>query len=187
MDFEFADSPDWSSTDFITVITNDIADLCAANEYEVTKSLANRMTSDQKKFFTGSVSSHILSVHMYIERLVTYCSCSPSAFILALIYIDQIQGKDRFLSITKRNFHRIFCTALLLAIKFLDDEVCLNSYYADVFGFDSVDELNDLELAALKLLDWNLAFNFETFNRYKNNLCLQADSSDDEAQSDETR
>lgn len=184
MDSEIANTTNWAPNDLIAAITNDLSDLCCANEYKVTKSITNRMNADQKKFFT--ISPGILSVRMYIERLVTYCECSSSAFIFALIYIDQFQSKDRFLSINKQNFHRLFSTVLLLAIKFLDDEVCLNSYYADVFGFDSVDELNELELTALKLLDWNLLFDFETFQRYEKHLCIQADSEEDESEGEET-
>lgn len=122
------------------------------------------LESNMKIFFSSYEQP--FSMSFYVGRLVTYCNCSSSAFVLALAYLDRVQVASRRMCLTQQNCHRLLSTALLLAIKFLDDEVCTNAYYCTVFGI-GLSDLNQLELAMLKLLDWNLFINPTSYMRYE--------------------
>ena len=80
-------------------------------------------------------------------RLVRYSKCSPSCYVLMLIYIDRLIAATN-LRLSELNIHRVMITALLLAAKFFDDEYFHNSFYAKLGGI-SLAELNALELEFL--------------------------------------
>ncbi|PXF41726.1 Cyclin-U4-1 [Gracilariopsis chorda] len=89
----------------------------------------------------------------YLKRLVTYAYCSPSAFVVMLIYMNRTARIACRLMVTPFNMHRLLITALVLACKFLDDKCYANEHYAKVGGIASVQEMNRLELQLLKYLD----------------------------------
>ncbi len=57
--------------------------------------------------------------------------------------------------VTSRSAHRVLLVALVLAIKFLDDQYYSNGYYANVGGVE-LEELNELERRMLVGLDHRL-------------------------------
>jgi len=162
--FEGDEPRAWSPDMLVRVVTSDIEEFSFANESGID---GIDLDDDEKMFF--SLESQPFSMEFYVDRLVTYCNCSTSAFVVALAYLDKVQVKCRALSLTQQNCHRLLSTALLLAIKFLDDEVCKQDFYAQVFGLNT-EELNQLELTMLKLLDWNLFFDHNMYNRYEDPL-----------------
>ncbi|XP_072984759.1 cyclin-P3-1-like [Typha latifolia] len=111
-----------------------------------------------------------LSIQRYIERIFKYSKCSPSCFVLALIYMDRfIQQPDIY--ITSLNVHRLLITSVVLAAKFIDDAFFNNAYYAKVGGV-SIGEMNRLELNFLFCIDFRLQVNIGTFGKY----CLQLEN-----------
>lgn len=170
----------------------DLEEYCLANEgvkapTPLTSSL-NVSTIDNKPgvvhedllHFTSTIEQPF-SIDFYISRLMEYCESSSSAYIIALVYIHRLQVSHREFSITSLTFHRLYSTALLLAIKYIDDVVYPNSHYADVIGI-STEDLNVLEIKLLKLLDWNLNVTEETFKKYENAL---ADTLENVGETDE--
>lgn len=96
------------------------------------------------------------SMTRYVQRLLHYMDCSRSVFVTALIYVERLAKKGDLYLVNYLNVHRLFATALLLAIKYNDDEHYGNSYYAEVFGMRGLDEVNYLEAQLLNLLNFNL-------------------------------
>lgn len=178
--FEDEDERTWSPQMLVRIVTSDVEDFSAANERGLD---ADDLDDDMRIFY--SFGTQPFSLEFYVQRLVTYCNCSTSCFVVALVYLDTVQIKCRELSLTRQNCHRLLCTALLLAIKVLDDEVCKQDFYASVFGLPN-EELNTLELAMLELLDWNLFVDVAVYKRYEEPLYAAAtyfcgsDSPDDE-------
>lgn len=142
---------DWGETELVNVLTSDIADLCVANEH----TSAEPNVSDELKIFFSQYKQPF-DLEFYIGRLVQYSNCSTAAFVVALIYLDRVHVACHALSLTEMNCHRLLSTALVLAIKYLDDEVFSNAYYARVSGL-TTEELNALEAAMLRILDWRLS------------------------------
>lgn len=91
----------------------------------------------------------------YLYRLVSLSNCSAAAFILMFEYIKRIQEECKELSITDMNCHRLILSCLLLAIKYIDDDVFIINFYADIGGIP-VEELKSLEVRMLDILDWTL-------------------------------
>ncbi len=154
----------WSPNLLIRVVTCDIEDFSAANESDLNP---DALTEQQRSFF--NLHRQPFSMSFYVQRLVTYCDCSAACFITALIYIDRVHVACRVLSLTERNGHRLLSTALLIAIKYLDDEHCSNEYYASVFGI-GIAEMNSLELSFLNIIEWRLHIEPSVYDLYENPL-----------------
>lgn len=154
----------WTSNVLIRVVTSDIEDFSAANESDLDH---DSLSEEQRAFF--NLHRQPFSMSFYVQRLVTYCNCSAACFIGALIYLDRVQVACRVLSLTEQNSHRLLSTALLIAIKYLDDEHCSNSYYASVFGID-IAEMNSLELTFLGIIEWRLYIEPSVYALYENPL-----------------
>eukprot|EP00166_Cyanidium_caldarium_P005198 ctg_6080.g658 len=67
--------------------------------------------------------------------------------------MERVAVKNAALRATSLNAHRLLITSVMLAAKFFDDIFYNNAYYAKVGGVP-VSELNALELAMLKELDY---------------------------------
>ena len=77
-----------------------------------------------------------------------------STLILTYIYIKRFIKKENYI-ISFRNIFRLIMSCAILAIKFNENKVYKNSFYAKVGGFD-VDVLNNLEYNIFSRLDFNL-------------------------------
>ncbi|CAN6328340.1 unnamed protein product [Urochloa humidicola] len=108
-----------------------------------------------------------LSIKLYAERIFKYAQCSPSCFVLGLIYMERyLQQPNVYM--TSFSVHRLLITSVVVAAKFIDDSFFNNAYYGRVGGINTR-EMNRLELDLLFSLDFRLKVNLETFRSY----CLQ--------------
>jgi len=119
-------------------------------------------------------SKRIPSITMndYLNRINYYTSCSLSCYVVALIYIDKLLQKNPHLILTAINIHRITLSAIILAIKYIDDLYMSNSVYAKIGGV-SLAELNYMEAGMLLLLNYELYIDPRTYFEYLNELMLQ--------------
>ena len=122
----------------------------------------------QKKLIFSSLKYPKIPLSNYIKRIKKYTEMDESTFIIALIYIDRICEISNLI-LTPFNIHRLICTSVLIAIKYNEDIIYENSFYADVFGIDS-EELILLELQFLGLINFNLFIHKNEFNQYHNYL-----------------
>ncbi|KAI4304495.1 hypothetical protein MLD38_039994 [Melastoma candidum] len=116
---------------------------------------------DALTIFHG-VRAPALSVCQYIDRIYKYFGCSPSCFVMAVIYVDRFLRNTEVL-LTSLNVHRLLITSMTIAAKFMDDAFFNNAYYAKVGGV-STSELNRLELKFLFSIDFRLQVSLETFH-----------------------
>jgi hypothetical protein len=107
----------------------------------------------------------------YCKRLRKYFNCSPSCFVTALMYIDTILTKTKKLSPEHRvvldtlTIHRLTLVALVLAVKYHEDNHYSQAYYAQVGGV-SLSELNAIERKFVAILEWDLDVNYDRFAKY---------------------
>lgn len=180
--------------DLAATITSPSAGAAAATEKEVPKilsvlscTLEYLITRNEKDFpvFTTSLGSPqhgtkklslfyglrppSIGVNKYLERIFKYTNCSPSCFVVAYVYIDQLVHRHPDQPITSLNVHRLLITSVMIAAKVLDDVHYNNAYYARVGGI-SIAELNRLELDLLFQLDFRLQVTIHTFESYCTHL-----------------
>ena len=119
------------------------------------------------KIFSHSREAEI-SLFDYLSRIYKYSVINDSTLIMSLIYIDRI-CKNKGVKLNKHNIHRILFCAILASIKFNEDKLYPNSFYANIAGI-SVEELLKLESAFLQLIDFKLFISDEIYNIYSTYL-----------------
>lgn len=107
-----------------------------------------------------------IEIGVYVARISKYLRVSKSVFIVALVYLDRVQIRDRALALNEYNIHRLLITALCLASKYLEDEVHKNSHFARVGGVPTLEEMNRLETEFLRRLRWNCTVGLRTYYLY---------------------
>jgi len=106
-----------------------------------------------------------ISVTDYLMRLQEYFQCSDSCFVFALLYIDRVLTKHKKIHVTLYNIHRLYLAALVISVKFYEDEYFPNEYYAEIGGITRP-EINKLEAEFLKLLNYKLIISSEFYDKY---------------------
>jgi len=121
----------------------------------------------------NSICGPTISITCYLNRIQMYANCSDSCYILAFIYIDRLLQNNPWFVLSSRNVHRLILSAVVLAIKYLDDSYAENSTYAKIGGV-SLSEINVLERDMIKLLGYNLFVDSEIYHQYVHELELQS-------------
>jgi len=118
-------------------------------------------TSTEFKMLFNTQTHH--NLEDCLASLARRLPLSCEAFTLSLYYIDLLQSAHDGL-VTWLNIERLFAVGIVLASKFAYDRVYTNNYYARVLGVD-VSMLNRMEVAMLRLLDFNLTPNPERWTQ----------------------
>ena len=122
----------------------------------------------QSKMIFSSKTIPNISIYDYLIRIQTYSVVEKSTLILSLIYIDKLCQICK-LTLTFYNIHRIVFAAILIAIKYNEDNFYDNKYYAEIAGV-KLKELKLIEYQFVDLIDFNLYVSDELFNKYNINL-----------------
>jgi hypothetical protein len=137
--------------------------------------LHGRELSDMKPTFFHSpgFATPQMTLYAYLERMANYNGCSGTCYVFALIIIDALMhrrggGDPRFL-IMPSSMHRLVLVAVVIAIKFLEDNFKSNRFYAKVGGID-VGEFNRIEKLLLFCIDFEVVSLTNHFARYANRL-----------------
>ena len=113
----------------------------------------------------GKIPSIPIKEYM-IHRINRYAHNSYYDIIHAVALIDKINMMDpTILPIRKISIHRIYATALLLAIKLNMDKCYCDTFYANVIGITR-NELISLEIKMFKLLDFNVMIDENILMKY---------------------
>jgi len=128
------------------------------------------VTRPQKVARFHSSAPPPISIQDYIKRLRKYFACSDECFVLALVYIDKVGKSNDCMTVVDVTVHRLLIIAVMLAAKFHDDKYYENSYYAKVGGL-TLREVNVLELAMLKELQWKLLVTAKEYLLYHELVC----------------
>uniref|UniRef100_J3M020 Cyclin n=1 Tax=Oryza brachyantha TaxID=4533 RepID=J3M020_ORYBR len=118
-----------------------------------------------------------ISVRAYMARIARFAGCSPACYVVAYIYLDRLLRRRRAHSVDSYSVHRLLITAVLAAVKFMDDICYNNAYFAKVGGV-SLPEMNYLEVDFLFGVGFDLNVSPETFGHYcavlqSEMLCLE--------------
>ncbi|KAL6652298.1 hypothetical protein ACP70R_011223 [Stipagrostis hirtigluma subsp. patula] len=123
-----------------------------------------------------------ISVRAYMARIARFAGCSPACYVVAYVYLDRLlrRGRGRALAVDSYSVHRLLITAVLAAVKFMDDVCYNNAYFARVGGI-SLPEMNYLEVDFLFGVGFDLNVSPETFGHYcsvlrSEMLCLEVEA-----------
>ena len=94
-----------------------------------------------------------ISIYDYITRIVEYTHIEKETLITSLIYINRFCTKTNF-QITEYEIHRLLLTAIILSIKYNEDEIYSQTHFAEVGGIE-VTELNQLEYHFVEGIDFS--------------------------------
>jgi hypothetical protein len=106
-----------------------------------------------------------LNLEDYIKRILKYSQMDPASLIIAIIYIDRICDNHKYI-LCINNIHRLLLAAVLLSVKFNEDDCYKNSYYAKVGGI-SLEEMNDLEYECFVKLNFSLYVELGFYQKYE--------------------
>ena len=148
----------FDSFSIIQLISSTLDDVIIQNE----NSKNNPFDYDDSLFAHKKIPK--IDIEDYLERIQKYTKMEDSTLTIALIYIERLLNKQN-IKLSKYNVHRILLTSISLAIKYNEDEIYANNFYAKVFGISSK-ELNKLENEFLDLIEFKLFISDETFKLY---------------------
>ncbi|KAK8944740.1 Cyclin-P4-1 [Platanthera zijinensis] len=117
----------------------------------------------------SAVAKPEISIPCYLERIFHFARCSHSCFVVAYIYLNRFLRLHPTFCIDSLNVHRLLITAVLTAVKFMDDRYYNNAYFAKVGGI-SLTELNYLEVDFLFGLRFRLNVTPTVFESYRSIL-----------------
>lgn len=117
-----------------------------------------------------------ISLHSYISRIRYYSKISKQTLIMATQYLceDNPKGCQPF-EINKKTIHKLFATAVLIAMKVQEDEHLLNRDYAPIVGMH-LHEINYLEIIFLKQRNFQVSIPPEDYSRFEKTLTSQTGS-----------
>ena len=137
-----------SNEQIISFISNDIVSILIENKEQQ----KTNIIGENDPLYSNKIP--IIKIEDYITRFFTFSKMEISTLILTYIYIKRFIKKENYI-ISFRNIFRLIMSCAILAIKFNENKVYKNLFYAKVGGFD-VDDLNNLEYNIFSRLDFNL-------------------------------
>ena len=118
----------------ISYISNDIVIILIENREKVKTNIID----EKDPLYSNKIPK--IKIEEYITRFFTFSKIEISTLILAYIYIKRFIDKENYI-ISFRNIFRLIMSCIILAIKFNENKVYKNSFYAKVGGFD-VDDIS---------------------------------------------
>ena len=131
------------------------------------KVYANLLKKQKKLPFNAQYVPSI-SIANFLERIVQYTKVEEQTLISSLIFIDRLCNEGEIM-LTEFNVHRIMFTAVLLSIKYNEDQIFNMEYYAQICGLKK-EELKKLEFSFCTLVKFNFYIQQTEFERYQNYL-----------------
>ena len=121
-------------------------------------------TAEKSDKFKGKKTPSI-SIENFIKRIIKYTSLENSTLILSLIYLDRY-CEIANVKLTKDNTHRLIMMSIITALKFNEDDLYANAFYAKVGGI-TTEEFNHLELLFATGIQYSLFVKQEVFEKYE--------------------
>lgn len=127
--------------------------------------------TEMTAFNTPSAAS--LTVQDYLKRIVKYTYASPSALMVACLYMDRLLCRIPSLLFHSFNCLKLILSSVRIASKVLDTRSLNNKDFAVVGGISN-DELNKLEVLFAERLEFDLYVSPEEFYDYSHDLIALA-------------
>ena len=106
-----------------------------------------------------------ISIENYLKRIQTYSNIEKNSLIVSLIFIDRL-CKIGNLTLTYHNIHRILFTAILISIKYNEDNFYDNNYYSQIGGI-KLKELRAMEYNFVNMVHFRFFVDEEIFEKYR--------------------
>ena len=106
-----------------------------------------------------------ISISDYLSRIVSYTNIETSTLISSLIYIDRLCSNTN-IKLSFYNIYSIISIALYLSIKFNEDTLCKEDFYAKVAGL-SMGEIAKTSLVFMKIIDYKLYISIDEYKIYE--------------------
>lgn len=121
-----------------------------------------------------------IGVNAYLQRLVKYVnvwmdedqgpeSSGVRTLLVALIYVDRALNTDTSFVLSHGTMHRVFMGAMLVAVKFFEDEPISNRFWAQVGGVN-LTEVNQIEAKICTTLNFDLNISRSLLEAYANSV-----------------
>ena len=110
---------------------------------------------------TGAISKEMNPL-LYLLRIDKYCPCTPSYYVVALIYLQRLIKKNTPNILNNISFYRTYLAAFIIASKWLQDKIHPINHYAEVGGIPK-NELVSIEECFLNLIDFDIFVSPEEF------------------------
>ena len=136
-------------------------------ENKKSKNYKNIILKQRKNIFSSKSIPNI-SIYDYLVRIQKYACIEKSTLIMSLIYIDRLCDLNN-LTLTHYNLHKILFTAVLISIKYNEDSLYNNNFYAKIAGV-KLKELKDMEYSFVEMSKFKFFISNELFEKYNNFL-----------------
>jgi len=117
----------------------------------------------------NSIETFPMKINTYLIRIANYTNCSNESLIFSLIYIDKLIAKNQKFMVTSQNVHLLVLTSIVIAVKFYDDQLYKNSFYAEVGGV-SCRSLMRLEMLFTLEIEFELSVEKSLYSKYCKSL-----------------
>jgi hypothetical protein len=115
-------------------------------------------------FYSDPIPS--ISIYDYLTRIIQYTEIDETTLIIALIYIDKYLTSFPQVNVLSQHIiHKLLFTAIILAIKYNEDDIYNNKYYSEVGGV-SLSELNQMEYELFITLNCSLFVDNDMLMKY---------------------
>ncbi|KAJ5982607.1 hypothetical protein N7451_012707 [Penicillium sp. IBT 35674x] len=115
-----------------------------------------------------------ISVHSYLQRLVTHANLSPPILLSMVYYIDLLCDMYPTFTTSSLTIHRFLIVSATVASKGLSDAFLKNKTYARAGGISPA-ELAVLELEFLFRVEWRVVPNPQMLSDYYHHLIERCD------------
>ena len=105
-----------------------------------------------------------ITIKEYLFRLTKYSKICESTLVMILIYIDRLCHRYKF-KITFFNIYKLILSAMIISIKYNEDEFYTSDFYAKLGGISTI-EMNTLEYEFAGMIHFNLFISQELFFKY---------------------
>ncbi|ORZ15197.1 cyclin-domain-containing protein [Absidia repens] len=144
----------------LTIVADLLTSMCITND---------RIPSTHLSVFDSRAVPPIL-ITDYMTRILKYTPYSNQVLLCMLIYFDRIaENQENTITLHSHNIHRFIIAGIVIATKSTSDIYYKNARYAKVGGI-TVEELNHLEWAFLKLCDFRVHVALDELQQYANQI-----------------
>ena len=146
----------------ITTISELLNNMCKENNsLEINdKNVASNIKI--KYFMLKKIPS--ISIKDFLFRLTKYSKICESTLVMILIYVDRMCHKYNF-KITYYNIYKLMLAAMVVAIKYNEDEFYTLDFYGKLGGISKF-EMNILEYEFACMINFKLYITEELFYKY---------------------
>ena len=146
----------------ITTISELLNNMCKENN---SLEINDKNVASNKKikyFMLKKIPS--ISIKDFLFRLTKYSKICESTLVMILIYIDRMCHKYNF-KITYYNIYKLMLAAMVVAIKYNEDEFYTLDFYGKLGGISKF-EMNILEYEFACMINFKLFITEELFYKY---------------------